>query len=159
MKFAIGAIAVVTLAGCAVESANIGSRAPDAKLEMLTEPGKMVSIQGQSNVRIIDFWATWCGPCRQSMPFIENLHKKYKDKGVQVMGVTDEPRGVVEKFHQELGYDYPIFLDSYGDANRRYAVRAIPHVVVIGKNGIIRWMGSPFDTEGVTEAVESALAQ
>lgn len=91
------------------------------------------------------------------MPFIEKIHTSYKDKGVEVMGVTNENRLTVEKFHQSSGYTYPIYLDSFGDANRRYNIQAIPTLVVIDKNDQVRFVGSPFEADKVTQAIDAAL--
>lgn len=145
------------LAGCTATGPAVGAKAPDAELELLTKPGKFVTIGGEKKVRVLDFWATWCSPCHASMPFIEKLHATYKDKGVEVMGISNESRMEVEKFHSTSGYTYPMFLDSFGDANRRFKVQALPTMVVIDREGVIRFLGSPFDSKEVIAAVEQAL--
>ena len=160
MKQLIGlAMVACLLGGCAVEVAEVGSKAPDAKLEPLDKMGGSASIRDTKGVRVIDFWATWCGPCRQSMPFIQKIHDSYAAKGVSVMGISNEARPAVEQFHKESGYTYPIYLDLYNDANRRYKILAIPTLVVIGKDDVIKFIGSPFDAAQVTQAIDRAVAE
>lgn len=148
--------AVAALCSCAPKPES-GNAAPNAALEPLDSPGKTVSIHDIDSVRVIDFWATWCGPCRQTMPFIQKLHDDYGNKGVQILGVTQEPRGTVAPFERSSGYNYPIYLDPFGSASRAYNVTAIPKLFVIDKRNRIVFVGSPFDEGAVIEAIEGAL--
>lgn len=145
-------------AGCAMQMPQVGAQAPDAVVEPLLEPGKKVSIVTASRVKVLDFWATWCGPCQETMPFVQKLFDSYKDKGVDIMAISNEsPATVAEHRRQSSSFTYPVYLDLYGDATRRYNVRTIPHMVVIDGTGRIVFEGSPFEAASVTNAIDSAL--
>ena len=81
------------------QAANIGSKAPQLQIEHWVK-GKPVDLAkaDDKKIHIIEFWATWCGPCRDSIPHLTKLQEKYKGKGVTVIGITDEPKATVERF-------------------------------------------------------------
>ena len=90
----------------------------------------------KGNVLIVDFFATWCPPCRQEIPGFVDLQKKYGAKGLAIVGVSvDEgPVSVVENFAQELGINYTLYQGT-GDMSRKYRIRAIPTTYVFDKAG------------------------
>ena len=114
----------------------VGSAAPDWELPSGT--GKKISLKSlRGKVVVLDFWATWCGPCRRAMPEVQKLHNKFKDKGVAVFGVNcgERNRRVDPvKFMKDKGYTYGQLL--HGElAARSYRVRGIPTFYVISKPG------------------------
>mgnify|MGYP003877714903 FL=1 len=97
---------------------------------------KLSNFRGK--VVVLDFWATWCPPCRASLPFFENIHKKYKDKGLVVVGVSvDMSDRVVKKFVESKGLTYLILLDKDNLVSDLYNVFSIPTTIIIDKNGNI----------------------
>jgi len=90
---------------------------------------------------LLDFWATWCGPCRRSIPELNNLHAKYKDRLV-VIGLSNEPETVVRRMSQPQ-IDYAIAIDSHARTEKAVAVKGIPHTMLIDPNGIVRFEGMP----------------
>ena len=78
------------------DAANIGSKAPKLQIEHWVK-GKPVDLAmaDEKKIHILEFWATWCGPCRDSIPHLTKLQEKYKGKGVTVIGITDEPKATV----------------------------------------------------------------
>lgn len=113
-------------------------------LTMPNPEGKMVSLSdfaGKGKVTLIDFWASWCGPCRAYMPKLIKIYEKYQPKGFQIVGVSfDKKKEDWLKGIQELGIPWNQMSDlSYWNSKgaEQYAVRAIPHTVLLDKNGII----------------------
>jgi len=100
----------------------------------------------KGKVVLLNFWATWCGPCREEMPGMQNLWEKNKDNGFVILAVAAD-RGnqeQIEAFAQELTLTYPILLDPDGKVRNQYEVAALPMSYLIGRDGKIsgRVMGS-----------------
>lgn len=95
----------------------------------------------QHKLTIIDFWASWCGPCRQEMPSMKTLYKDFKDKGLGIIGVSlDEDKEAWEKAIEELGIQWPQMSDLQGwnsSAAQQFQVNAIPHLIIVDENGTI----------------------
>ncbi|AIE85947.1 redoxin domain-containing protein [Fimbriimonas ginsengisoli Gsoil 348] len=112
----------------------IGKPAPNFELTGLD--GKKVSLSSlRGKVVMIDFWATWCGPCREALPDTEKIAKASVGKNVQVMAVSDETRETVAAFMKQNNYTMPNFLDQDGSVHRSYKASAIPCMAIIDANG------------------------
>ncbi len=120
-----------------MKRANLsGKEAPDFALKDLE--GKAVSVKSlRGKVVLLDFWASWCGPCRQELPHIEKLHTEYKEKGLVVLGVNDEDAQVALDFVKENRYSFPTLVDAQREVSKLFQVTAIPTVIVIDKEGKI----------------------
>ena len=124
-------------AGAETPSPLVGEPAPPFTLKGVK--GSTVSLASyKGKVVLLDFWATWCRPCRIEMPRIEALYKEFKARGLVVFGVNyAEDPAVVKAFLAQNPYTIPILLDPKGDAGRLYQADAIPTLVVVGKDGKI----------------------
>lgn len=91
---------------------------------------------------MIDFWATWCGPCKKAIPEVNRWAEKYQDKMV-VIGLSDEPEEKVKKMTSPV-MEYYSAIDTKKRMKSAFQISGIPHVVVIDPNGIVRWQGFPF---------------
>ncbi len=117
------------------ESPLIGKPAPTFTLKGVK--GSTVSLASyKGKVVMLDFWATWCGPCRIEMPSIEKLYKELKPKGLVVFGVNQgEDLPTVRKFLAANPYTFPILMDGQSDAGRKYLAEALPTLVIVGRDG------------------------
>lgn len=99
----------------------------------------------KGKVVLLDFWAAWCGPCRQEMPEVKRLHKKYSGDRLVIIGVNlDSNRAAFEAYMKQEALPWPQYYDGLGWSNkigRLYGVTAIPHTVLIDQDGIIRGVG------------------
>jgi cytochrome c biogenesis protein CcmG/thiol:disulfide interchange protein DsbE len=122
---------------------EIGSRAPNFKLFDLS--GKEVSLnQYKGKIVLLDFWATWCGPCRMTMPLLERLQKEYSDVMVQMAINLQEPKDVVRDYVLAQGIHALVLLDESGSVGEAYGADAIPRQVVIDKEGVVRYIQTGF---------------
>ena len=108
---------------------------------------------------VLDFWATWCKPCLQSLPELEAIHRKYAPRGVTVVGVSvDSPRNFakVRPFAQRLGLTFPVVLDDDARLQQLFQVRGMPTSVVIAPDGSIVRVKQGY-LPGDDAAIEAAL--
>ncbi len=115
----------------------INQKAPEIVVE------KWLTDKPETNGKfvLIDFWATWCGPCKKAIPELNEFHHKFKDKLV-VIGISDESKGKVKKMKTPK-MDYYSAIDTKERLERIYEVQGIPHCVIINPNGIVVWEGWP----------------
>jgi peroxiredoxin len=133
-----------------------GDRAADFTLNTLDgEPVALQSLHG--NVVVLDFWATWCMPCRAEMPAIEKIRSEF-DGAVRFYGISDESSATVKKFVEENRYGMPMLLDSNRELHRRYGVHKIPALLVIDRESVVRrlFIGTQNETE-LREAVRAVV--
>jgi peroxiredoxin len=115
---------------------SIGQPAADFTLRDLAGTEiQLKSLRGQ--VVLLNFWASWCGPCRLEMPVIEKLHHEFKDKGLQVFGINDEDVETIREYLSEFEYTFPTLVDEGQQVARLYRVRGIPTMVVIDRAGTV----------------------
>jgi peroxiredoxin len=113
--------------------------APDFSLPDVT--GSMVRLRGfRGKVVFMNFFATWCAPCREEMPAMERLHQTYKDRGLVVLAVDiREGAKTVRAFTQELKLSFPALLDKDGSVAYAYGIRPVPVTYLVGRDGKILW--------------------
>jgi len=113
----------------------LGSPAPEFSVTPLGG-GKPVSLKSLRGKPVfVDLWATWCPPCRESLPHTEALYKEFASKGLQVMTVSDEETSTITSFISKNHYTFPAFRDPGDAVNTGYNIQGIPTVLVIDKNG------------------------
>ena len=113
-----------------VEAPNVIGTDPDGNTIRLTD--------FQGKVVFVNFWATWCIPCRLEMPAMERLYREFKGQGLVILAVNVQERpGPVRTFVRELELTFPVVLDSKGAAAMAYAVRGLPATYLIDRNQVI----------------------
>lgn len=141
-------------------SAPSGSTPPDFQLETLTGETARLSDHLGKEVVLVDFWATFCEPCLASMPHLDALYKKYKDKGLVVLGISiDGPDSIsqVRNEVQKLGVTFPILLDQETRVVALYNPKtSAPYSVLIGRNGRVRQKREGYTT-GSAAALEADI--
>ena len=117
--------------------------------------------QFKGKVVFLNFWATWCGPCRAEMPSMEILYAAYREKGLEILAVNSgENRQQVQTFMREYGFSFPALLDGDRKVSNAYGIQAIPTSYLIDRDGMIvaRLVGSiNWDTPEIFAAIESLL--
>jgi thiol-disulfide isomerase/thioredoxin len=103
-------------------------------------------LKTDGRVVVLDFWATWCGPCKRAMPMIDEMYKENK-KDLVVIGISDEGRSTVENFLKDHPHAYGMTVDENRTLASALQVTGIPHVVVMSTDGIVRWQGNPLQPE------------
>ena len=145
-------VLLLVLAGCkggeqaetvevAAEPAAVETAAaPSADFTLTALDGSSVSLaEYRGDVVIVDFWATWCGPCRMVMPHLQAIHEEYADKGVRVVALSVDQAGpdTVRKFIEQNGYTFPVAMASRELAEAYGGVASIPTTFIIGPDGAI----------------------
>ncbi len=164
------AVAALTLQPADAEATlGIGSKAPALDIEhYFDEDDPRVKKFESGNVYVVEFWATWCGPCIASMPHLADLQTKFRDNGVQIVSISDEPVEEVqttlereypgtEKTFAEVTAPYTLTTDPDRSAHKAYmeaaGERGIPTSFIVGKSGLIEWIGHPAELDQPLAAV------
>ena len=152
------------LTGC---SAGGGSGAPQAQAS--GEPAAALAVAHwvkgnpvdiSDGVHVVEFWATWCPPCRTSIPHLTQIQQQYKDRGVNIIGISNEELGTVEPFVTRMGskMNYTVAIDEGRNTSKgymgKYGVNGIPQAFVV-KDGAVVWHGHPMDK--LEAAIDDAL--
>jgi len=101
---------------------------------------------------LIEFWATWCPPCRASIAHLNDLNKKYHDRGLEIVGITSEDKSVVERFRARTPMHYAVALDEDKALATEFKVETIPQAWLFDKDGRIVWSGHPMQLDEQTIA-------
>lgn len=128
---------IFLLSGCGKLSDKTTQKSPDFTLESLDgERITLSSFAGQ--IVVLNFWATWCPPCREEMPDFQATYEKYKDRGVVFLGIDiAENRAEVESFIRDYGITYTILLDFSSEVANLYGINAIPTTYILDIDGTV----------------------
>lgn len=132
------AVALLVAAGAHASRGLVGSEAPDFALKSQAgENLRLSEYRGQ--VVMLNFWATWCGPCRQEMPHLDDIYQRYHEAGFELLGINvdGEQRRAVEMAEQ-LRVTFPVLFDDDKQVSRLYDIRAMPVTVLIDRDGRVR---------------------
>ncbi len=134
----LGAILVIFTVSTLAASSLEGQVAPDFVLRSATGENLRLS-EYRGDVVLINFWATWCGPCRQEMPLLDDLYRRYQRVGFNLLGVNiDEDSRRAMQMVQELGVNFPVLFDENKEVSKLYEVAAMPVTILVDREGIVR---------------------
>jgi len=133
-----GLVICVFAASSLASSGMEGQPAPDFALKSSTGENMRLS-EHRGDVVMINFWATWCGPCRQEMPLLDELYTRYQRVGFNLLGVNiDDDSGRAMKMIEELGVNFPVLFDARKEVSKLYFVEAMPVTVLVDREGNVR---------------------
>lgn len=135
-----------------------GKMFTDFEVEYEGNITKLSDYVGKGKFVIVDFWASWCGPCRQEIPFLIDVYNRYKDQNVEVLGVAtwDQPEATIGAI-EELGIPYPQILNAKAIGSSAYGVDGIPEIMLVGPDGTILARG--LRGEGIESALKAEMAK
>jgi peroxiredoxin len=146
---------------------SVGTPAPDFRLTDLQ--GKSVALSDyHGKVVLLNFWATWCGPCRVEMPAMEALYRSMQSKGLEILAVSVDQQGtaVTRPFQEAMGLSFPILHDQDYQVGLTYGARTLPMTFAIDRNGVIRQLifgardwNSPEARSGIEKVLEENIQE
>jgi thiol-disulfide isomerase/thioredoxin len=152
MKLLLSAVMLSVMCGVNVNASEVGEVAPQFTLPTLQQ-GEAVSLEKyKGKVVYLDFWASWCAPCRTSFPLLNELHQKLKDKGFEVLAVNqDEDEAKAKKFLEEIPVSFTVVRDATGEWSDKYVVESMPTSFLIDQQGVIQNIHHGFVSDDIKE--------
>jgi len=141
LKKSIIALVFCVFAASSLASSGMeGQLAPDFALKSSTGENLRLS-EFRGDVVMINFWATWCGPCRQEMPLLDELYARYERVGFSLLGVNiDDDSSRAMDMIEELGVNFPVLFDARKEVSKLYEVEAMPVTVIVDRTGTVRYI-------------------
>ena len=137
-----------------------GSASAAPPFTLAARGGRDVSLaQYRGQVVMINFWASWCGPCRQEMPLLEGIYKKYRSAGFTMLGVNVEPDSkAADEWLKQTPVSFPILYDRDSKVSKLYDVAGMPSTVIIDRSGKLRMLHRGYKPGDENEYLDSIRA-
>lgn len=147
---------MIALASCwfsaTASAVEVGQAAPPFTLPTLQTEQATTLQQFAGKVVYLDFWASWCAPCRTSFPLLNKLHEKLKAQGFTVLAVNlDEDKANAEKFLKEIPVSFSVLRDADGSWSDKYGVESMPTSYIIDKQGVVQNIHRGFASDDIKE--------
>jgi len=160
LGFAIAALGFAT-AAISAAALDPGARAPEiGRNDLSGRPVRMEALRNK--VVIVDFWASWCVPCREEMPVLNRLYERYRNQGLVIVGVSvDRERSNVTDFLRRNAVSFPIVHDPERQVADRYRPSTMPSSYIIDRRGIVRHVQAGFragDAQVIEQRIQALLA-
>jgi thiol-disulfide isomerase/thioredoxin len=157
--FYIAITILIAFCGLNVNASEIGQPAPPFTLPSLLQDQPVSLTQFSGKVIYLDFWASWCAPCRTSFPLLNKLHQKLKGQGFEVVAVNlDEDKASAEKFLKDFPVSFAILRDSKGEWADKYVVESMPTSFIIDKQGVIQNIHHGFTSDDINELEQKIIS-
>lgn len=161
LRPALAALIVVAVAAPAA-AVTIQDSAPDFTLKSL-EGSNLRLEEYRGQVVLINFWASWCGPCRQEMPLLDRLHQRYVDTGFAVLGINVEgEEAPARELIDRIPVTFPVLIDEGQAVSELYKLEAMPSTVVVDRDGVVRYIHrgyKPGDEAKYVEVVKELIRE
>jgi peroxiredoxin len=143
------------------DSLELGEPAPDGALPRLEGGGEVSLTDYRGTWVLVNFWASWCDPCRDESPALESFHRRYRDRGFSVLGIdTQDLSGDGQAFVREFGLTYPHLRDADGAAAEDYGTTGVPESFLVDPEGKVRLVRrGPVDEAYLEEFVAPLVSQ
>jgi peroxiredoxin len=157
-------LAVLVLVALAVPAGavTLQDQAPDFTLKSL-EGSNLRLEEYRGQVVLINFWASWCGPCRQEIPLLDRLHQRYLDTGFAVLGINVEgEEAPARKLIDRIPVTFPVLIDQEQRVSELYELEAMPSTVVVDRDGVVRYIHrgyKPGDEAKYIEVVKELIRE
>jgi thiol-disulfide isomerase/thioredoxin len=164
-KLSSFAFAILTSASCltTAHATDVGQPAPQFTLPTLQQDQPTSLKQYAGKVIYLDFWASWCAPCRTSFPLLNKLHEKLKAQGFEVVAINlDEDKANAEKFLKEFPVGFTVLRDAKGEWADQFVVESMPTSFILDKQGVVQNIHHGFtsgDIKELEEKITKLLAQ
>lgn len=146
LRARFAAFALVTLFSSCAWAVSPGDAAPEFDLAGKNGPVKLSDFKGKTVY--VDFWASWCGPCRQSFPWMNELQAKYAGQGLSVIAINLDVRSAdAQKFLVAVPHEFTIAFDPKGQTPRQYGVKGMPTSFLVGKDGRVLFQHTGFHSD------------
>lgn len=153
-------ILIALLLATAPFASAVNSNGPAANFTLKSADGENIRLsEHRGEVVLLNFWASWCGPCRQEMPHLEAMHRKYTELGFTVFGVNvEQDREMADRILIDIPVTFPILFDDDNVVSELYGVDAMPTTLLIDRNGEIRYLHRGYKA-GYEEAYEQQVRE
>jgi peroxiredoxin len=144
----------------AVSGPSLQAGAPAPAFELNSNSGKTVSLADlKGQIVLVNFWASWCGPCRQEMPILEQLNRQYRNKGVALIGVNVEPdSAAATSWLKATPVSFPILFDVDSKVSKLYEVQGMPNTVILDRKGVVRYIHRGYSPGAENEYLDQIRA-
>ena len=147
MKIILLSLLLIMTMPLITQAAEVGSPAPDFNLENLSG-GETSLGQLKGKVVFLDFWAPWCTICREELPELDRLSRKFRQDGLVVIGIdVDDSEAAVKNFLAKTPLSFTLLIDKRDVMRKKYRFRTLPTAFIIGKDGMIRYVHIGFGNE------------
>ena len=163
MKFASRCLLLLPLAfapALATSIDGLRTGAPAPQFQLNSNSGRPLSLADlKGRIVLVNFWASWCGPCRKEMPILEQLNRQYRNKGVTLLGVNVEPdSAAATDWLKATPVSFPILFDVDSKVSKLYQVEGMPNTVILDRKGNVRYIHRGYQPGAENEYLDQIRA-
>ena len=137
-------LAFISFSLVACAEIGVGRDAPEISAAAWLNGNGLKLADCKDKIVVVEFWATWCSPCRKTIPHLKSMNAKYKDKNIIFVSLTDEDKNTVTSFNEKSPTKMDWLVGTGSNTGSEYGIRSIPHAFIV-QNGKITWAGHPMD--------------